>query len=627
MSWGAPAFLWASLLAGAVVFLYILKVRRRRVDVPYLRLWESLVVETRARSLFKRLKRWLSLLLQLAILAAMVLGLAQPSFVLGSVKAESIVLLLDVSASMRTIEGEQDRFELLVERARRLIDERSHEDELMLVAVSDRVEVLSTFSRNTIALREALEGLERTHRSLDAARAQAFAEEATRDKENPVVLWLSDGDAGSVLELAANDGRTWISPIGGAADNVGVSRFRARKNTSEGTDYVLALVRNFSDEVREVDLVLSVDGDVRRVQPIALAPGEEHREEYQLSLPLGATLRFDVEGGDAFAADDTAFAIVRPDRLRRVVLVTALPEEAQPFSIAFQSMIEVIDESSMALTAQEYDTLLTDEERIADVTICLNALPANLPARGNLILMNTALPDGFPGALSGVDESPVVWDWDREHLLNRFLNYRDLDLPPARVVEARRTDVQLLVEGLTGPLVLAHETTERRTVYVAFDMTSGLFPFRLAFPVLLRNAIAWFEIEEDVLFEDDYAPGSTISPLRRVPGPVEASWFVGDELRTERVALTNGTFWFDRTDEPGPFRFRVAGRDYGCTVNLFDVEESDVALSPVPEELLADGAIDASRHWLNRELWTYLGLFALVLWAAEWALFHRRITE
>ena len=73
MSFAAPLALALGALALPVVALYRLKVRRRRVQVPYLRLWEELLVETRARSLFQRLKRLFSLLLQLLILAGIVL--------------------------------------------------------------------------------------------------------------------------------------------------------------------------------------------------------------------------------------------------------------------------------------------------------------------------------------------------------------------------------------------------------------------------------------------------------------------------------------------------------------------------------------------------------------------------
>ncbi len=46
---------------GAVTLLYILKLRRRRVHVPFAKLWMRVLQEQESTSLFRRLKRLLSL--------------------------------------------------------------------------------------------------------------------------------------------------------------------------------------------------------------------------------------------------------------------------------------------------------------------------------------------------------------------------------------------------------------------------------------------------------------------------------------------------------------------------------------------------------------------------------------
>lgn len=638
MSFAAPLAFGLLALAAPIVVLYVLKVRRRRVTVPYLRLWEELVVETRARSLFQRLKRIFSLLLQLAILALLAFSLAQPAFELSSVKKESIVVLLDTSASMLTLEGEgaehQTRFDLMLERAREIVDDRSFEDEMMIVAVSDRVEVLTSFNRNTLRLREALERVEPTNRSLDVQRAYAFAHEVTRDREHPVILFVSDGAGGAVakvVEKAAEEGAAAsLVPIGEARANVGVTRFAARKNTSLGTDYVLAVFENFGDEPAEVRYELQVkqSGEASRtakVMDVRLAPGEKHQEEWQLSLSTGATLRFTVAAdGDRLAADDEAWAIVRPTRLRKVVLVAPDPELARSFfGEAFFAMGEVISKDTFVVATAGYAEL-SDEERRADVTIVLDELPPALPERGNLILMNTPLPDFLPATAQGVDPEPTVWDWDREHLLNRYLEYRDLPLPQARIVHLSGGDA--LVESFEGPLIAAFESADRRVVYVAFDMLAELFPFRLAFPMLLRNAIAWFEVEEDVLIEASYAPGDVIEPLRRVGADRVHVQFLRDgELATRSLDVRDGRFWFGETDEPGAYVVQVSGIPHPTAVNLFDRAES--AIAPEAPGDADPLAAEQGRHLLNRDLWTALAMLALAFWTFEWFTYHRRITE
>ena len=632
MNFAAPLAFALGALAIPITVLYILKVKRRRVQVPYLRLWEQLLVETKARSLFKRLKRLYSLLLQLLILIAMMMALTQPAIDLSSVKKESIVLLLDTSASMQALEGDEDsetketRFEQMVERASDFIEGRSFEDEMMLVAVSDRVDVLCSFNRNTILLRDALEKIEPTNGNLDVAKAYAFAREVTADRENPVVLFLSDGAAGEVRRVIGEDENADIVPIGTATENVGIVRFSARKNTSLGTDFLLGVIKNFGEEEAEFRYEIQINQATTKVEDKKLAPGEEFTIESQYVLNEGATIQLTVENDDALQIDNKAWAVVRATRLRKVVLVAANEVVAQPFMIALRAMDEVISADTFAVTVENYAGLSAEEKR-ADVTICVDAIPAELPDDGNLILMNSPLPDFLPARIVGRDAEPEVWDWDREHLLNRYLNYRDLPIPPAHVVKLQAGAATSLVTSYEGPLISAFELTDRMAVYVAFDMTAKLFPFRLAFPMLLRNSIAWFEVEEDLVLEPDYAVGDTIQPLRPIgEQQISATFFRDGQPVTRRFATREGTFYFDETEEPGGYLFRISGANYPVSVNLFDASESSIA--PDEPEAEADkDLVEDGRHLLNRDLWAIFALVGLLLWALEWAFYHRRITE
>lgn len=636
MNLAFPLGMWALLIAVPVIVLYIIKVRRRQVSVAYLRLWESLVLETRAYALFQKLKRWMSLLLQLLILVALVLALSDPSLQLGEQKKEHIVLLLDTSASMQVVEQEgltagQQRFALMMAKAKKIVEARDAEDPLMIVAVSDRIDVLCPFDRNTLRLRDALAQAKVSNRSLDVNRALSFAREVTQDKASPRIIFLSDGAAGRVARAAGEDEKVELLPIGKETENVGIVRFSARKNTSLGTDYVLAVVKNFGTQERKLRVELSLNGQIQKVLPRTLKPGQLVTEKFQLTLPEGGTLqlRLDHQGGkDVLALDDTAYAVVRPSRLRRVLLVTEKESQILPFQIAFQAMAEVIDEESAAVTLPSYEKLDADERR-ADVTICLGKIPSSLPKQGNLILIDTPLPAFLPAKVTGLEKKPRVWDWDREHLLNRYLNYRDLPIPPSRKLTLRTGTA--LVSSYEGPLVAAFDLPTRRAVYVGFDMTASMFPFRLAFPMLLRNAIAWFEISEDVLIEATYRPGQVIAPLRRLKAKtVKATYFpaaVKQETTVDVAVNDAGRFYFTDTEATGPYLFRVGATEYATSVNLFDPGESDVAPPEASGDDEEQSALEKEKRLLDRELWPLLVLLGLILWTAEWATYHRRLTE
>src|SRR5262249_40619306 len=101
-------FLWIA--AGATVLAvgaYIIKMRRRRFEVPFSHLWKRVLEQKDANSLWKQLKRLLSLLLILLILALVLFAALDPT--LGAIdrKARSVVILIDASASMRAMDGDE----------------------------------------------------------------------------------------------------------------------------------------------------------------------------------------------------------------------------------------------------------------------------------------------------------------------------------------------------------------------------------------------------------------------------------------------------------------------------------------------------------------------------------------
>src|SRR5512138_1613723 len=94
-----------ALAGAAVVVFYILKLRRRPVAVPFSKIWQRILRDKEATSLFSRLKRLLSLLLQLALLALLVFALGDPRTAVEVVKGRNVVVLVDTSASMQASDG------------------------------------------------------------------------------------------------------------------------------------------------------------------------------------------------------------------------------------------------------------------------------------------------------------------------------------------------------------------------------------------------------------------------------------------------------------------------------------------------------------------------------------------
>src|SRR5688572_24139217 len=96
------AAMLAAATAGAVIALYFLKVRRRKVLVSSAILWRRILEERFAQSLWQRLRLLVSILLVLTISLLIALSIARPQIEWLTGRPRRIVIVLDTSPSMNT---------------------------------------------------------------------------------------------------------------------------------------------------------------------------------------------------------------------------------------------------------------------------------------------------------------------------------------------------------------------------------------------------------------------------------------------------------------------------------------------------------------------------------------------
>ncbi|MEO0564743.1 MAG: VWA domain-containing protein, partial [Chloroflexota bacterium] len=158
MSFLTPLGFLGLLLAGPVILMYMLRLRRREVVVSSTFLWEQVLQDNEANTPWQRLRRNLLLLLQLLILALLAFALARPFITVPAVSTGQIALLLDASASMNATDTEgATRFEAAQAEALAIIDTMTADDTMTVIRVAGAPEVLVPQTGDRVLLREAVQ--------------------------------------------------------------------------------------------------------------------------------------------------------------------------------------------------------------------------------------------------------------------------------------------------------------------------------------------------------------------------------------------------------------------------------------------------------------------------------------
>ncbi|WP_437275656.1 VWA domain-containing protein [Sorangium sp. So ce375] len=617
-------------LAGAVVVVfYILKLRRRPVAVPFSKIWERILRDKEATSLFSQLKRLLSLLLQLALLALLLLALGDPRPQANLVEGRNIVVLIDASASMQAIDVAPSRIELAKEEVRKMVRGLSGSDRMLLAQMDAAVTPLSTLTGEISDLEAAVAAVKPTDATADFARALRFASDTLSGLPSPEVIVVSDGalgeptDAGGPVRL----GELKLSylPIGKGSRNAAITEFSVRRYPLDKSRYEVMLeVTNTSDEPLDLELSLLGDGQLTDLTRIRLKPKEKLPRFYPnlsgASKTLEAKLALADGSSDDLPADNRAYALLPERRRARVQVVSA-----------GNMFLEA------ALLLDEYlDVTFVDPQRYPaassfDVTIFDGVAPSVAPGSGSLLYLNpigSSVPfevgkeilDDDPNYRLGFDEL------DAKHPLLRYTALSDVNVARAHVLKGNKED-RVVGRSYKGPLLLEGRRSGVKFVALGFDVRESDLPLRIAWPLFLLNAINNF-VEEDTNYISSFRTGS----VWHIPASssAEVASLEQPDGTTRAVPIQEGRAVF-LGQHAGFYTLRVgaagAQEESMFAANLSAPQES--AIAPAAE-LKVDGRgagpVSEFKIGVRRELWVYLLAAVLLVTAIEWFTYHRRVT-
>lgn len=624
---GAPlSLVGPALAAGAatLVALYLLKLRRRRLEVPFADLWRRVLSETQSTALWKKLRRIVSLLVQLVLLALILTALLDPRLS-ATQHGRSIAIVVDTSASMQAIDGGpgaaagRTRLEAAQEEARRIVRGLAGDDEAMIVSMDARPAPRGGFARDDRALLSDLASLRATDTAADLLRALGLAGDALRGRQRPTLVLIGDGawrqgelDEGA-RALGANIDLRYV-PVGSSSDNVGITAFAVRRYQANQTSYeVLVEVQSFRKKASTVTLQLLQDGEVVETQKLTLGAGERAQRLYPDLAGAGARLEARLtDAHDALPRDDVAYAVLPQKRKEKVLLVTGGDLFLEGALLLDENLdVEKIAPGKWdAAASAKYDAVVLD------------GFTPETPPRTHALYLD---PHGAasPFAVRGRVAAPFVTETAAAHPLMRWVALKDLNIAQASTFALERGDVAI-ASSFKQPIIVARERDGRKTVALGFDLKRSDLPLRVAFPVLLINALDWFAGADTGLVAS-YATGRPW----RAPVPAGASelWVRAPDGTRTRAPVHDGRASYVAA-RAGFYELEAAGAPTRTVaVNLANSEESKIEPK---QKLTADSrqltAPEEGRIGVRRELWGYFVVLALLLAFVEWWTYNRRVT-
>ncbi len=588
-----------------IVAFYFLKLKRRKETVSSTWLWSRSIQDLRVNAPFQKLRSSLLLLLQILLVVLAALALADPIGRAAPPGEKRWALLIDRSASMRMTDVKPSRLDKAKAAAHEILASCGPKDEVMVVAFSDRAQVLTPFTADRTEAARAIDAVRPSDTPTRIQEAFRIAASAVAAYPSRTIVILSDGRVEPLQGVEEGLDLRYV-PVGGEGRNAAITAVEARRPSRNDEPWtIFGQIDLFAAEKAEVPVECWINGQLKAVKKVALAPGASSAVLFEVTRPEPEIVELRLAAPDDLSADDQAWAAVRPGRTRIL-----LAGGATYFLDKAVANVKDAD----AFRAEEFSPSLAEAY---DVVILDGGAKGPLPEGRYLIF---GAPPPWEGLATGpVVEQPVVVDWDRRHPAARQVGFAGLYIKscPRLTLPPFATP---LVEGPDGlPLIFAYERGRTRAVVIPFPLLESDWPLRLSFPLFVSNALDWLRDEARARPR----PGEALR-LRLADGErsVEVS---GPHGRRETLNGEPGQeVVYGDTEQAGLYTVKRAKSVERIAVNLCDPQESrtDAAaeLKTVSGGRLAGAAIPP----VTRAYWRWIAFAGLLLLCAEWAVYHRR---
>lgn len=616
MGFNAISKIWLLALLVPLIIFYFLKLKRQRVKVPSLFLWEQVLKDQRVNSPFQRFKRHILLLLQLLLLSLLIFAALEPYCYGSSSSNIRIPILVDTSASMGAKDASgRTRLEIAKEKIQKIISNKVSNQQFAILSFNSHAQKITGFTDNSIVLLDALKKLsveDLPSNIEDALRmTQAIAKNHPFDK----ALLFSDGNFPYKTDFNLSF-QLDFQKITTIDQNIGITSFTAQ-NTTKGSWQIFVEVCGFGNP-KPATIELLLNGKTIGTESFAPTTNEPEKITFTTSGNNIGELKIHIKpsGFDALKSDNSAWLHLPRIRPLQIYISSDL-DSLQSAMGGIDNII--INSQKNNSNISKYDLIITDKS-------------SDTKLDSSIVLTVGIVPKRLTSLLKIEDYSVEIIDWDHDAPLLRHVELAELSILEGVVPQKEKNIImkdiaslgyETLIFAKKGPLLIKRNSERRIEYNLFFHPKKSTFPYRIAYPIFIKNLI---EISKNKAGLSDLASYHT--------GTLPDTILKPD---TDYKINYNGNYYANcKSDKNGLIQGILAKKSgvYNITHNGKSIKEIGVSLLNKKESSLLgisnikfnELTVKANNEQIKnpKSLWKLFAILALIMLFLEWVYFNKR---
>lgn len=599
-------------LVPVIILLYFLRQNVKKKEFSAIMLWKEVYRTTEATRPWEKLRNNLLLILQIITILLFIFALMGPWLsTMGSEKTLT-VLVVDNSASMGTLYGdEQTRLEAAKDAACEYVDGLANGSTIYVISGNQQTVLEFSNSQDKAEAKKTIQDIEQTALAGDLSNSLGLVQSCVSQTEESQVVFFTDTvfDKGDLEARVEN----FYSEVENCSlDGVSYS-------VKENTLLVLVQATNYGggELHREINLYgLDAQGkeELLEIKDVQIPAGETVSVYFEMDaekvLPSSRALRAELNEADALAGDNEAWCVLEEEHTSQILLVT----ESNLFvEKAFENLpgTEIYRTSDLGVFE-------TTEAAGYDLYIFDGMIPDVLPQNGNYMFLHCTAeelfqPSGSVDAarLSIVSSDVTNYTSDTSFGVNKSDVY---DVPTWGTVFLQAGDQAAGFYGIYNG---------HRMAVLGFDLHETDFGLQAEFPILVSE-LSGYLLDSSLTEKTSYVAGESIL-IHGSSGGSDLD-VVCPDGSTERIPAEESAGAYLEKQQPGVYQ---VSQQQGDTQKeqMFAVQfpsGSESMVDSAQSMVSEDGSAAGAGRVGAMELRNLFLIILLILIGAEWVVYVRR---